>query len=178
MHIVLSLTGALGIARKDRRPWPPLPREKSWWNRVTMERAVIVGRRTWQTDLHASPLAGRRVVVVSSTLRHEDIPTGVSLARSFFDARRIAKETCADPILCGGKDLFQQGFPFCTRAFVCRVHGEDRADLFFPAADDLIASPWQKVAEDRRESDAANPRAVTFEEYRLVVRIPPPRGGA
>jgi dihydrofolate reductase len=130
-----GVIGALGAI-----PWH-CPEELRLFRTLTLGGTVIMGRRTYLSIGH--PLAGRRNIVVSSTLPET---TGITVVRSFAAAVTAALALSAPIFYCGGAQIYAQALGRADAIYLSRMHAEAAGDVFFPEIDPRI---WQLVQEEK-----------------------------
>ena len=118
-------------------PWS-LPEDLAHFRRVTFGATVVMGRRTWQSL--PAPLAGRTVIVVSSTLpmspgvrRADSVPVALSMA-------------VGDVWVAGGAELYRAAMPRADRLLVTEVDVDVPGDTWAPD----IGPEWSVTTEGHR----------------------------
>ncbi|MBJ94796.1 MAG: hypothetical protein CMP23_10045 [Rickettsiales bacterium] len=124
------------------------------FKQVTLEHAVIMGRRTW--DSIGRPLPGRRNIVV--TRRQGWAPQGCEVAGSLEEAIKLARQHDSEPRIIGGATLYEQALPMATRLFLTEVDVEVDGDTHFP---DFERGEWREV--ERRQGNSAELMFLTLE---------------
>jgi len=95
---------------------------------LTLNRTIIMGRRTWQS-IACRALPQRRNIVIS-TRPQQDIETFTTLDK--------ALATCVGEVwLIGGAELYRSGLSICRRIDITLIPGviEHPAAVFFPRLD-------------------------------------------
>jgi dihydrofolate reductase len=160
LSLVVAIAEDGAIGRNGALPWH-LPADLQFFKRTTMDKPVIMGRRTWES-LKGQPLKGRYNIVLSRSLR--DVPTGVHICESLDDAIAAAEtDGFREASVIGGASLFAEAAPRAARLFITRVHTTvPDADTFFPEID---MSTWQLAWEEPHEADEKNAFAYTFQRW-------------
>jgi dihydrofolate reductase len=143
----VARNGALGL--DNAIPWRA-PSDLKRFKDITWGRPLIMGRKTFQSI--GKPLPGRETIVVTRDLAFfgADTPEHAHLAPDFDSAVSLANELgramhCAEIILAGGAELYQQALPTAKFLRLTRVDCAPTADTFFPEVD------WTQWRELRRE---------------------------
>lgn len=148
MEIVL--VAAIGennvIGREGQLPWR-LKSELQHFKRLTINRPVIMGRKTFESI--KKPLPQRTNIVVTRDLSRPAhggiLALGVEAALSI--ARKDAAQRGVDEIMViGGSDIFDATLPIATRLEITHVYAAPPGDTYFPPIDPNV---WQQVS--RRE---------------------------
>ena len=157
MQKSITLIAAMGsnnaIGLDGAMPWH-LPAELQHFKQATMGKAILMGRKTWQSI--GRPLPGRQNIVISrdSTFRAK----GAAVTTSLTAAIEIAE---ADEIMViGGGQLYALALPLAQRMLLTLIDIEPQADTWFPEWDN---GQWIKSKEDHFEADGKNKLA-----YRIV----------
>ncbi len=134
--------GARGeIGQDGTMPWH-LPEDLRHFKEITMGRAVIMGRATWES-LPRRPLPGRRNIVV--TRRGDYIAEGADTAKSVAEAVAL----CAPkerPVIIGGASIYEAALPYCDILNITRIKATfPAADTYFPAIQENF---WEVIQED------------------------------
>ncbi|MBW7925505.1 MAG: dihydrofolate reductase [Burkholderiaceae bacterium] len=151
------------IGAEGGLPWH-LPEDLKHFRALTMGRAIVMGRRTWDSIGRALP--GRRSIVVSR--RSGSAFDGAERAASLDEAIAIASRPGADPsipldeiFVIGGAQLFAAALPLANRAVVTEIDRDFEGDTHFEALD-----PRQWYVAERREQQAADGTRFAIVDYR------------
>lgn len=128
------------IGAQGSIPWH-CPEELRLFRTITLGGTVIMGRRTYLSIGH--PLAGRRNIVVSSTLPET---AGITVVPSFAAAVAAALAAAAPIYYCGGALIYAQALARADAIYLSRMNEEAEGDVFFPEIDLRI---WQLVREEK-----------------------------
>lgn len=150
----VARNGAIGA--HGGMPWR-LSSDLKRFKALTMDKPVIMGRKTF--DSIGKPLPGRRIIVVTRDVawRHE----GVEVAHSLGAALAL----CAgaqEAMIAGGGEIYAQTIGFADRLCITEVDAAPDGDARFPAIDP------EKWRETRREPGVRSPRdeaGFAFVEY-------------
>ena len=119
-----------GIGKNGTQPIA-LSADRKFFRQTTKGAMVIVGRRTLEDFPGKQPLPGRMNVAL--TRREAEIP-GFTLCHSPEEAEALAK-TAERAFVIGGGSVYRQLMPYCSRAYVTKVHCQPESDTFFPDLD-------------------------------------------
>ena len=148
------------IGSDNGLPWH-LPADLAYFRRTTMGKAIVMGRKTFESI--GRPLPGRRNIVVS---RNPDFSAaGCEVVADIDEALAI----CAgdeEIMLIGGASLYRQTLPRADRLYLTLIHHAFDGDTWFPELD-----PEQWLEENRRDFDAddSNPYAYSFLDLNRVI---------
>ena len=98
---------------------------------ITMNRVVVMGRKTLESLPNQKPLPSRTNIVLS---RDKDYSVrGATVVHSLDELREELKQYDSEDVyVIGGEDLYAQLLDECTDVLVTFVHKEYDGDQFFP----------------------------------------------
>lgn len=140
------------MGRGGALPWH-LPEDLKHFKRLTLDKPVVMGRKTFESI--GKPLPRRRNIVLTRNSAYQ--PEGVEVARSVAD---VFDMTADDPqiAIIGGAEIFNEFAPFVDAAFVTEVDAEIEGDTFY-------TPPSRKCAREIISAcgpDERNAYAMTF----------------
>ena len=143
------------IGRDGGLPWS-LPSDLRRFREITWGRAVVMGRRTFESLPDAfRPLPGRRNVVLSSD------PGYRADGAEVFASLSAALDACAgDCCVIGGAVTYRDALPHVQRLHLTLVEGAHEGDTFFPPVD---YAAWDCI--EASESFAEGEHRFSFRTY-------------
>lgn len=151
INIIVAYDEEFAIGKDGNLPWS-VPQDLKHFQQMTFNKAVLMGRKTWDSlPPQAKPLPGRLNMVLSRTKR--DIPLYYSprepyWACSFKDATRqiTAVSQGIDVFIIGGAEVFRQALDagVVERVIASEMKGTHEGDTFFP---NLLEDGWKTVGE-------------------------------
>ena len=141
------------IGQGNTLPWH-LPADLQHFKQLTLDKPMIMGRRTWQSL--PGLLAGRRHIVVSKNPGFA--AQGCEIAHNLTDALRMAGSV-PEVMIIGGATFYRQMLPFASRMYLTLVHAEVEGDVFFPRYDD---ADWIELSRESHTADEKNRYDYTF----------------
>jgi len=164
MKIVLIAAFAQNrvVGINNTLPWH-LPEDLKYFKRTTTGKAIIMGRKTY--DSIGRPLPNRTNIVISrnSELKIE----GVKVVDSLQAAIDLAKEVnfingVEEVMVIGGASIYEEALPKADRLYLTHVHAEVKGDAYFPEVD---FSQWQEISRDDYAASESNPYDYSFVVY-------------
>lgn len=140
------------MGRGGALPWH-LPEDLRHFRRLTLEKPVIMGRKTFESI--GKPLAKRRNIVITRNAAYR--PGGVEVARSVDEVFDMTVDDQEIAVI-GGAEIFNEFAPFVDTAFVTEVDTEIDGDVYY-------APPERKCLRDvigTCPADERNAYAMTF----------------
>ena len=154
---VISIIAAMDdnrvIGRDNRLPWH-LPRDLAHFKKTTLDRPIVMGRRTWESLPGLLPRRQHIVVTRNPAYR----ASGCTLVDSPAAAIRAAGAT-QEVFFIGGASLYRAAMPIAARMYLTLVHGSFEGDVFFPEWD---PTQWVEVSSAEHPSDHSNAFDLTF----------------
>lgn len=158
ISLVVALAHHRVIGRGNRLPWH-LPADLAHFRQLTLDKPILMGRRTWES------LPGRLerrypiVVTRDRTYRIE----GATVVASPDEA--IAATNAAEIMVIGGAALYQAMLPLAQRIHLTEIDAAIDGDTFFP---EIQTDCWREVARRKRPRDARNPYDLDFVELERI----------
>ena len=155
--VAVSDNGVIG--RDNALPWR-LRTDLQRFKRLTMGKAMIVGRKNW--DAIGRPLPGRETIVMTRTPGFS--PAGAHVAHDWADAlaqaRRLSLSAGMDEIIVGGgAEIYRLAMPLIDRIRLTRVHAEVDGDVTLPAYDE---SAFRETFREHHPAGPADEHSFTF----------------
>lgn len=154
---MISLIAALAadrvIGMDNAMPWH-LPADLAWFKRQTLNKPVIMGRRTWESI--GRPLPGRLNIVISSQAAEAEGATWVS---SIDEALKAAGEV-EEVMVIGGGRIYEQLLPRADRLYLTHIDAEVVGDTTFP---DFEPEDWHSSFSEFHDADDKNTHSYCFE---------------
>ena len=177
-HCIAAMDSKRGIGKNNDLPWH-LPNEYKHFVRTTKsvvnpekQNAVILGKNTWfSVPEKFRPLKGRLNVVISSTLKTEDLPENVKLCRSLPDAVDLLSSapynnTIEEIFIVGGASLYKEGMAseLCKRIYITKIDGDFECDVFYPEFDTEV---YKEITLDNVSQEIQEEKGIkyTFHVY-------------
>jgi dihydrofolate reductase len=152
--IVVAHAANRAIGRDGGLLWH-LPGDMARFREVTAGRAVIMGRRTWESiPERFRPLPGRRNIVLTSDPAYA--AAGAETAPDLHAALALAGD---DACVIGGERVYAEALHVADRAYVTRVEAELDGDAFFPE----LPEGWSLTQRDEPRTEDGLP--YVFETY-------------
>jgi dihydrofolate reductase len=174
ISIIAAVSENNVIGRQGDLPWR-LRDDLKRFKRLTIDRTVIVGRKTHESILRrtGTPLAGRRTIVLS---RNAGFTTaGCEVVQTLADAIALAQGE-QEVFIIGGAEIYRFALEVADRLYLTRVRARVAGDVVFPAVD---FSAWTLISLEQHNKDAANEYDYAFEvwERAPVTARTPSRSG-
>ncbi|MCK0745734.1 dihydrofolate reductase [Chromohalobacter nigrandesensis] len=140
--LVAAMSRERVIGVDNKMPWH-LPEDLKFFKRVTMNKPLVMGRKTFESI--GKPLPGRMNIVVTRDRGY--FHDGISVCHDLASALEMADgqaiiEGVEDICVIGGGEIFAAALPCATRLYLTEVDVSVDGDAWFPAFD---ATHWQET---------------------------------
>ncbi|NCA87577.1 MAG: dihydrofolate reductase [Gammaproteobacteria bacterium] len=155
---LIALIAALAenrvIGRANRLPWH-LPADLAHFKRLTLDKPILMGRRTWESLPGLLPR--RRHIVITANPAYRAL--GCELASSPAAALALVQDE-PEVLVIGGEMLYRTFLPAAGRLYLTLVATRiEDGDAFFPPWE---PGEWVETGRETRARDEGNPFDLTF----------------
>lgn len=143
-------------------PWH-LPEDLKYFKRTTSGKAIIMGRKTYESI--GRPLPNRTNIVISRNpeFQAEGIRVVPTLEEAIELAESVNEINGVDEVMViGGAAIYELALPKADRLYLTHVHADVHGDAFFPEVD---FKQFKQVARDDYFADDKNPYDYSFVIY-------------
>ena len=124
-------------------PWR-LKSDLAHFRALTIDKPVVMGRKTWQSLPKALPRRTNIVITRDSSFAAPGALVVPSFEAALEAARKDAAARGTDEIMViGGSDIFRVAMPLADRLEITHVHATPEGDVKFPPIDPAI---WREVS--------------------------------
>ncbi len=145
INIIAAHDSKLGIGKDNNLLWD-ISEDMKHFKTNTMNKIVIMGRKTWDSLGKWKPLPNRVNIVVT---RNKSFTCEADqVCNSLEEALEKAQKYKKPIFIIGGGMLYSEGMKFADKLYLTRVEGDFEADTFFPEyKNDWIIVKRQKGLE-------------------------------
>ncbi|MBP7340548.1 dihydrofolate reductase [Niveispirillum sp.] len=138
--MLISLIAAVArngvIGHEGRMPWK-LPNDLRFFKQVTMDKPVILGRKTWES-FGSKPLPGRPHIVL--TTNSDFTADGATIVHDLDSAIETGKRLAAqagveEVMIIGGAQIYAAALPLADRIYLTEIAATPPGDAHFPEFD-------------------------------------------
>jgi len=141
------------IGKGNALPWH-LPADLAHFKRLTLDKPIIMGRRTWESLPGLLPR--RRHIVISSVADYR--AEGCEVVGSPAAALRVAGRA-PEVMVVGGATIYAALLPVATHMALTMVQADIAGDVQFPH---WSAAAWREVRREHHGADQRNVHALDF----------------
>ncbi|WP_038247204.1 type 3 dihydrofolate reductase [Ghiorsea bivora] len=146
------------IGANNQMPWSisDLPADMAWFRKHTLGKAVLMGRKTFESI--GKPLPKRRNIILSrqKSLNIE----GCEVIHSLDDAVKMFQDD--ELMVMGGAEVYKLAIPYAEQLYYTQIDHTFEGDAWFPKLD---MQQWQQNFSEKHEPDEKNIYPYTFEIY-------------
>ncbi len=127
MNIISAVDINWGIGKENDLLFD-IPQDKIFFRETTLNKIVIMGRKTFQS-LPFGALPQRRNIVLS----HDNclVNDNIEIYNSIDDIFKILSDTHSDDIfVIGGQEVYSLFLPFCDTAYITKVYANGDANKY------------------------------------------------
>lgn len=152
------------IGRDNQLPWQ-LPDELQHFKECTLGKAVIMGRRTFESL--PFPLRDRlNIVLTRKKDRFENVIVVNSLDKALWQAKQHCNTNISDEcFVIGGAKVYEEALPRADRLYATTINADIPGDVYFPEYDE---SRWLLVSETYHPQDSKHVFSYTIRRYDRV----------
>ena len=152
------------IGQNGSMPWN-LPSDLSNFKKFTMNKPMIMGRKTW--DSIGRPLPGRDNIVVTrqKKIKKDGVIFCENIEQSILKAKECAKyRNTKEIMVIGGEYFFNYFLKIASKIYYTQVHSSPEGDVFFPNFDKNLYNEIFKGEITKMEGDSCSHRLIIFEK--------------
>jgi dihydrofolate reductase len=150
--VIISLIVAVAengvIGRNGDLPWR-IPADLKFFKETTMDKPIVMGRKTWQSI--GRPLPGRDNIVVT---RDKDFSAPGATVVVGLEAAITAAGDASEVMIIGGAQIYAEALSRAARVYLTEVHASPAGDIHLPA---FAARDWREVAREDHEAEGDLP---------------------
>ncbi|HHY83021.1 MAG TPA: dihydrofolate reductase [Clostridiales bacterium] len=161
MNFIAAVDQQWGIGRNGSL-LQPIPHDLKRFKSLTLNKVVVLGRKTLNTFPGGKPLPGRTNIILT---RQEDFSAeGAIICRSFDELYNMLRSYSDEDIfIIGGGEIYNALIPYCRTGYITKIYKTYPADTFII---DLDQSPSWEVAATEGPYLYKDDIYYTFVEYR------------
>lgn len=111
-----------------------LPPDMTFFKKMTMNKVVVMGRKTLESFPNGKPLPRRTNIVLTKNKDYN--PDGAIVCHSVEELfETLNKWNSEDIFVIGGASIYQQLLPYCDTAYVTKINQTYIEDTWFPCLD-------------------------------------------
>jgi len=126
-----------------------IPGDQRFFRQKTLNKAVIMGRKTLESLPGGKPLSDRLNVVITS--KPDFKAAGAVVVNSINEALDAVRDyKSEDVFVIGGDSIYRQMLPLCDVAYITKIDYVYNADTYFPNLDRM--DDWVLMEESEEQT--------------------------
>ena len=154
ISIIAAVSRNNVIGCKNVLPWH-LPEDMKYFQKITMEKPVIMGDKTFESIGGALP---KRTNIVLSKDKNYKAP-GCTIAHSIKEALKIASKENEEIMIIGGESIYKQFLSLANKMYLTFIDADFKGDTYFPKYD---KEEWKEIKRTNHPADKKNPYPYSF----------------
>lgn len=150
MNAIVIVDEEWGIGR-DNDLLVHLPGELKYFREKTLNKVIVIGRKTLESFPNQKPLPNRRNVVLTSneSFENEDCTVCVGVDQLM---KELSKWESEDVFIAGGEQIYRQFIDKCNKVFVTKIYHKFQADKHFVNMDERDDFQIGWIGEEKTEN--------------------------
>lgn len=113
-----------------------IPADMKFFRETTMDKVVVMGRKTLESFPNGLPLKKRTNIVITRDKNYQvkDAIVVHSVEEAVEELKKYSEE---EIYVIGGESIYRQMLPYCKVAHVTKINHAYEADTFFPNLDEM-----------------------------------------
>ncbi len=155
------------IGREGGLPWR-LSSDLKAFKRITMNKPLLMGRKTWQSLPGVLPGRPHLVLTRDANFASDGAEVRHSLDSLIERGQDLARERGVDEVMIiGGGELYRLALPQVQRIYLTEVNVELDGDAHFPELDD---ADWREIDREHHDAGPKDDFAFTVRTLERIAR--------
>ena len=146
MNIIVAVDKNWGIG-KDNKLLVSIPSDMKFFREETMNKVVVMGRKTLESFPNGLPLK-RRTNIVLTKDRNYKVKDAILVHSVEELMEELKKYDSEDIYVIGGDSIYRQLLPYCDVAHVTKIDYAYEADSYFPNLDEMSDWTVERTSEE------------------------------
>lgn len=126
-----------------------IPGDQRFFRSETLNKVVVLGRKTMDTFPGGRPLKNRRNIILTRDKNYHILDA--ETAGSVEEVLEMVKDIPSDDVyIIGGESVYRQFLPYCDTAYITKIDFAYSSDAFFPNLDK--DSEWEQIYESDEQT--------------------------
>ena len=126
-----------------------IPADQKRFRNETINKVVVLGRKTMDTFPGGRPLKNRRNIILSRNPNYE--VRDAEVVHNVEELLELVKDVNTEDVyIIGGESIYREFLPYCDRAYITKINYTYQSDAYFPNLDK--DDEWEMVNESEEET--------------------------
>lgn len=146
MNIIVAVGKDFGIGYNNDLIYN-IPEDKKFFRKTTLNKVVVMGRKTFLSLPNSAPLKNRTNIVLSKDKNFS--AEGITVCHSVEELMDCLKQYNSDDVyVIGGAEIYALLIDKCENIIITRINNTKQADKFFPDIDKMKEWKLCDISED------------------------------
>ena len=146
MNVIVAVDKNWGIG-KDNKLLVSIPSDMKFFREETMNKVVVMGRKTLESFPNGLPLK-RRTNIVLTKDRNYKVKDAILVHSVEELMEELKKYDSEDIYVIGGDSIYRQLLPYCDVAHVTKIDYAYESDSYFPNLDEMSDWTVERTSEE------------------------------
>ena len=146
MRAIVAADEHWGIG-KDNKLLVSIPSDMKFFREETMNKVVVMGRKTLESFPNGLPLKKRTNIVLTKD-RNYKVKDAILVHSVEELMEELKKYDSEDIYVIGGDSIYRQLLPYCDVAHVTKIDYAYEADSYFPNLDEMSDWTIERTSEE------------------------------
>lgn len=151
MNLIVAVDKNWAIGNQNRL-LVSIPADMKFFRETTMNKVVVMGRKTLESFPNGMPLKKRTNIVLTRDKNYQ-VKDAIVLHTVEEVLEELKKYNEEDIYIIGGESIYRQFLPYCKVAHVTKVNHAYEADTYFPNLDEKDEWVVTGVSEEQTYFD-------------------------
>lgn len=126
-----------------------IPADQKYFRQQTIDKVVVLGRKTLETFPNGMPLKGRTNIILTTK---KDFKAGDAIVVNSIDEllEKLKEYNDDDIYIIGGESVYKEMLPYCNVAEITKIDKKFDADAYFPNLD--CDEEWEMTADSEEQT--------------------------
>lgn len=148
MNLIAAVDSNWAIGYKNRL-LVSIPADQKYFRQQTIDKVVVLGRKTLETFPNQMPLKGRTNIILTRNKNYK-VKDAIIVHSTEELLEELKKYPSEDVYIIGGDSVYKEMLPYCDTAEITKIDKAFDADAYFPNLDE--DSEWEIVADSDEQT--------------------------
>ncbi|CAL4319709.1 Dihydrofolate reductase [Buchnera aphidicola (Eriosoma grossulariae)] len=154
ISLIAALSENFVIGQDQKIPWY-IPKDLSWFKHHTLNKSIIMGRKTWESL--PGPLPMRNNIVIS---KKKICIKKITLVNSIQQAFLSIPKNHQEVMIIGGGTIYLQTIQYANKLYLTHIHKNIIGNIYFPQYN---LYKWNRIFYQKHHSNNQNIFDYSFE---------------
>lgn len=148
MNLIAAVDSNWAIGYKNRL-LVSIPADQKYFRQQTIDKVVVLGRKTLETFPNQMPLKGRTNIILTRNKNYK-VKDAIIVHSTEELLEELKKYPSENVYIIGGDSVYKEMLPYCDTAEITKIDKAFDADAYFPNLDE--DPEWEIVADSDEQT--------------------------